>query len=154
VEILPPENVTTVGPTDDGLPYPCVRTGDRVDAPQAGLRCTVNALQPGQTFTASWALTADTPTTKGTLGQVSGYIMNGKTVYVDPRHDNETTFAVTFASPAGSPSGTGQAAGTGTSLPVTGTPLTLIAGGGAVVLIAGGVLLVLGRRWRVQSPKI
>jgi hypothetical protein len=150
LEILPPKDVTLVGNADDGFPYPCVGVSAKIGFP-AGLRCEIQeTLRPGQTFSASWTLTADKPTTEGTLGQVSAYLLGNHSV-TDSRHDNVTSFTVTFA---GGPSGNGQAAGNGSSLPVTGTPLALIVGGGAVVLGAGGALLVLGRRRRVQSPKI
>jgi hypothetical protein len=150
LEILPPTNVTLVGNADDGFPYPCVGVSPKPGFP-AGLRCQIQeTLKPGQTFSASWTLTADKPTTEGTRGQVSAYAL-GDDGIIDSGHANGTSFTVTFT---GGQNGNGQAAGNGGSLPVTGTPLALIAGGGAVVLVAGGALLVLGRRRRAQSPKI
>ena len=53
--------------------------------------------------------------------------------------------------PSAAPSQSGTAAGGG--LPVTGTPLALIAASGAALLAGGGVLLVLARR-RVRSARL
>jgi hypothetical protein len=153
LEILPPAGVTLDGPSDDGFPYPCVRiSGDDVLHNlhrQSGLRCSLGSLAPGVTSVAGFSLSSDAARSDPVPGQVSVYPSDSGAV--DPRHLNQAGFHVTFASPSGGPSG--QAAGSGTSLPVTGTPLALIAGGGAVVLAAGGALLVLGRRRRLQSPK-
>jgi hypothetical protein len=159
LEVLPPSNVTLDGPSDDGFPYPCVRiSGDDVLHNlhrQSGLRCSMGAIQAGGSFRTGFALSSGAASSGAVPGQVSVYPESTGIVYDDPNHLNAAGFHVTFASPA--PSGNGRAAGSGSSLPVTGTPLALIAGGGAAVLAAGGVLLVLARRRiRVtgQSPKI
>ncbi len=153
LEIQPPDNATVVGPVDDLFPWPC----GRINSPSGGqrsLRCQGGGtFKPGQTFSASFRLTADKPTTNGSLGSVSAAVMSDHT-WIDRANANIVQYKLTFATtPASaSPSGGGQAAGSGTSLPVTGTPLALIAGGGAAVLVAGGALLVLARRRRVQPP--
>lgn len=152
VEIEAPQGVEVVGNRDDGFPYPCVRIGGSHGL-VSGLRCRIlETLQPGQTFSSTWMLMAEQPDTHGTLGLVNAYV-TGDHVYTDPKHDNVASYQVTFASDTPG-NGSGSAAGSGTSLPVTGTPLGLIAGGGAVVLAAGGALLVLSRRRRAHPPAI
>jgi hypothetical protein len=144
LEIEAPQGAEVTGNADDGFPYPCVRIGGSHGL-VSGLRCQIGeTLQPGQTFSATWVLMAEKPDTHGTLGIVDAYV-TGDHVYTDPKHDNVASYQVTFAADQ-SGTGSGSAAGSGTSLPVTGTPLGLIAGGGAVVLAAGGALLALSRR--------
>jgi hypothetical protein len=151
LNIDPPDNATVVGPVDALFPWPC----GRMNSPSYGdrsLRCQGGGtFRPGQTFGASFRLTADRPTTNGTVGHVSADVVSDHT-WTEPSNANIVQYPLTFATtPASaSASGSGQAAGSGTSLPVTGTPLALIAGGGATVLVAGGALLVLSRRRRVQ----
>ena len=158
LNVFPPQGVELLGPSGNWNADPCVRVNGRTGYP-TGLKCQPGmTLQPGQSFTQDWDLSADKPITNGTTGDVFAEVVSDH-LYSDPKGGADVSFTVTFAStstktgPSTSPNSSGQAAGSATSLPVTGTPLALIAGGGAAVLVAGGALLVLGRR-RAQSPKI
>jgi hypothetical protein len=148
LEVVAPANVTLVGPTDDGRSCDRVNGDDGHAGPaRSGMRCNLGTSRPSGSGRVTFNLVSDVATTNGTVGVASLLMSGGDAVYTDPSHRNATTFAVTFT--GGTPSGdTGRAAGSGSSLPVTGTPLGLIAGGGATVLTAGGVLLVLARRSR------
>lgn len=141
LEVYVPAGVTLVGPTEG-----CTRIGTAYRQLQTGLRCPVPALAPGQSDTLKFWLTADKPATHRAVGQLWAYVVNDSTRYTDPQQKNVFFYEVTFPAISPTPSTSGQAAGTGSPLPVTGTPLLLIAGAGTAVLAAGAVLLVLSRR--------
>lgn len=153
VEVTPPANVTiaATGDLTDCEPISGGRDWYPFPMPD-GLRCSVPLTQPDSDGSFTFALTATTPDTKGTLGVTYLSAEKAGVTITYPDHRNTANFHVAFdGTSEGTGGGSGAGSGSGAAsggLPVTGSSLSLLAGSGAALLAAGAALLVLLRRRR------